>query len=133
MSCVFRYSPVGATTVRLLPTMTLRGDTMKARAPIAGLPVRLIENLARMSTMPVRVRLRACSPTSPLTLACETGSAAVISARRPNRPKVYPAASGTALMLASMLLTGSVGSVSTPPVERDSPATRKNAPSGLAA
>jgi hypothetical protein len=63
---VLSYSPLGAVTITLAPTMVCLRAFANARAPIAGLPARLIESLRRESANPERVIARASSPTVPV-------------------------------------------------------------------
>ena len=68
--------------------MVRLGVFANSRAPIAGLPTRLTDSLARTSVSPDRVIARASSKTVPVTSPQAYGRAAVTSASLPNRPKV---------------------------------------------
>ena len=66
MSLVRSYSPLGAITVRLAPTIVFGGALTNSRMRIAGLPARLTESRMRVSARPERVIEAASSATCPL-------------------------------------------------------------------
>ena len=116
--------PVGAETVRLAPRIVLLGAFANWTGVEAGAPRRSTDSRILMSESPARVVLRASSSNFPETCAQEYGSAAKAWAVLPNKLNERAKPSDGVSMVALMSVSGSVGSVTTPPCDRPKPAMR---------
>ena len=104
------YSPVGTSTVTLVPTMAFLGALTNSPRCMASLPRRFTESLTRVSARPERVTVRASSNTRPLTSPQAYGTATDTRASLPNMSNVVPTPKNAALIVASTSVSGMLGS-----------------------